>query len=327
MRPPKPSVEPEARHLHDAWATSVYSGLCFDERKWQLPVEAGASRPRPGAFGSPGFQRYPLRVKQVPNRTAALEEARRPPRCWRPGATFVADLRHAGGPTMGIAHFAKRILRLHGLQRRAAELGLPPVVRVAFPATSAAHLAHPWPAAMLRLVAPAAEMLSAEALGAAPCCFETTLVSAREDTYFAERADADALRSAAYAAARLPAARDPCAPVSACYFQRSEGSPGGRWEGGSRLIANRAGLLRRMELLVAERAIAAGAAGPGGAVRVVQANSTHGFEQQVATFAACDLLASVHGSHNANGIFMRPGAAFMELNPHKVGVLIYKRAC
>ena len=26
---------------------------------------------------------------------------------------------------------------------------------------------------------------------------------------------------------------------------------------------------------------------------------------------------SVHGSHNANVMWMRPGSAFMELNPHK----------
>ena len=30
-----------------------------------------------------------------------------------------------------------------------------------------------------------------------------------------------------------------------------------------------------------------------------------------------DVLASVHGSQNANVMWMRPGAAFMELNPYK----------
>ena len=34
-------------------------------------------------------------------------------------------------------------------------------------------------------------------------------------------------------------------------------------------------------------------------------------------FAQCDLLASVHGSQNANVMWMRRGAAFMEINPHK----------
>ena len=83
-------------------------------------------------------------------------------------------------------------------------------------------------------------------------------------------------------------------------------------------------------------------------MRVVNINSTHTFEQQVgggtasgnchlashsraphsshffmpprlqvATFAECDLMVSVHGSQNANLMFMRRGAAFMEINPFK----------
>ena len=50
---------------------------------------------------------------------------------------------------------------------------------------------------------------------------------------------------------------------------------------------------------------------------MVTVNSSHTFAQQVAAFAQCDVLASVHGSQNANVMWMRPGAAFMELNPHK----------
>ena len=41
------------------------------------------------------------------------------------------------------------------------------------------------------------------------------------------------------------------------------------------------------------------------------------FAEQVSLFASCDLLVSVHGSHNANVMWMRPGSAFMEINPHK----------
>ena len=108
----------EVTHLRDAsWQASVYHGLCFADRRWLLPVEKRPDLPRAAAFGSAAFQRFPLRIKPVPNRTHALLEEFRGSRCWHAGATFVADLRHAGGATMGIAHFAKRILRLHGLQR------------------------------------------------------------------------------------------------------------------------------------------------------------------------------------------------------------------
>lgn len=38
---------------------------------------------------------------------------------------------------------------------------------------------------------------------------------------------------------------------------------------------------------------------------------------QVREFASCDALCSVHGSQNANVMFMRPGSSFMEINPYK----------
>lgn len=304
---PSAFVAEEALNLRDVWSTSVYSGLCFDRNRWLLPVQR-----RPGvsaaAFRSPAFSRYPLQVKVVADRAKAL--APRKAACWREGVTFVADLRHGGGATMGIAHFAKRILRLHGLQQQAAAYGLARVDRIAFPATSAAHLAHSWPSSMLQLIAPAAATLSVEQLTAAPCCYETVVASARENTYFVRERDADVLRSAAYARAGLSAVRPACAPLRVCYFQRSEGKPSGRWEGGARLIANRAEVLQLMESIAASE-------GQGARVRVVNINSTHTFDQQVALFAGCDLMVSVHGSQNANLMFMRPGAAFMEINPYK----------
>ena len=219
----KPFVTSEAVHLHDAWSTSVYSGVCFEKRRrWVLPVQKRTSLHLP-SFTSMGFQRFPLQAQAVPDRNAAL--AQRKAKCWRSGVTFVADLRHGGGPTMGIAHFAKRILRLHGLQRHAAEYNLPTVDRVTFPATSAVHLAHSWPASVLKLIAPHALVESAETLIAAECCYETLIAAGRENTYFVQPADADALRDAAHKLARVPATRPPCAPVQACYFQRSEGRP------------------------------------------------------------------------------------------------------
>ena len=110
---PRIFVAPEAVHLGDVWQTSIYDSLCFSGKRWQLLVEERHDLPRLKQYSSPAFARYPLRVQAVPNRTAALAQQKE--RCWRDGLTFVADLKHGGGPTMGIAHFAKRILRLHGL--------------------------------------------------------------------------------------------------------------------------------------------------------------------------------------------------------------------
>ena len=201
-----PFVTPEAVHLHDVWSTSAYSGLCFEERRrWLLLVQDRPGLPGAAAFGSAGFSRFPLQVQTVTDRALALKQ--RAASCWRPGTTFVADLRHGGGATMGIAHFAKRVLRLHGLQRRAAEYRLPEVARFAFPATPAAHLRHSWPMHMLRIVAPSASVASVEALTATDCCYETVVVSAKENTYFVRPEDADNLRAAAHAAAGLPAQR------------------------------------------------------------------------------------------------------------------------
>ena len=140
-----------ALQLNDAWETTLYENVCFERRKWLLLAPSSL---RPAQYRSAHFSRFPLRLHAVGG-SMAEELARRRAGCWRGGVTFVADLRHYGGATMGIAHFAKRLLRLYGLQRAGA---LPEVARVAFPATSAAHLAHSWPSAMLRLVAPNAEV-------------------------------------------------------------------------------------------------------------------------------------------------------------------------
>jgi hypothetical protein len=300
-------VTPEAVHLHDPWQASAYSALCFEKRRWLLLVQQRNGLPHLRSFGTTSFSRFPLQVQVVANRAEALKL--RTQRCWRKGTTFVADLRHAG-QTMGLAHFAKRILRLHGLQRQSGEYQLPTIVRVAFPATTRKHLEHSWPSSLLRIVASNATVESSEDVIASECCYETVITSARENTYFVRSQDADAVRRAAWPLAGLPAQRPGCAPINACYFQRSEGRPGGRWEGGARVIVNRQELLRVMVAKVAELV-------PGGAVRIVNINSTHSFAEQVDTFARCDLLVSVHGSQNANIMFMRPGAAFMELNPHK----------
>ena len=308
-------VTAEAVHMHDDWSTSSFDSVCFAKRKWVLYVQQRPGLPRRQAFSSGGFSRYPLSAVVVPNRTSALEaHLAGHDGCWHAGTTFVADLRHGGGATMGIAHFAKRILRLHALQRDAARYGLPPVGRVAFPATSAAHLRHSWPASMLKLVAPTAAALPVDELSRTQCCFEHLVTSARENTYFLRRRDADVLRSAAYALAGVPPMRSACAPLRGCYFQRSEGKQGGRWEGGARVVVNKLELLRLMR----EGFAAHGVVSAAYAVDVVNINSTHTFGQQVALYASCVLMVSVHGSQNANLMFMRPGSAFMEVTraPH-----------
>ena len=281
-------ISEEALHLKDTWSTSVYSSLCFERKRWLLLVQQRAGLPPSKSFGSAAFQRYPLQVQVVPNRSAALAE--RKARCWKPGTTFVADLRHGGGATMGIAHFAKRVLRLHGLQQQSSAYGLPAVDRIAFPATSAAHLAHSWPSSMLKLVSPRAAEVPVDELTGHECCYETVVAAARENTYFVRRGEQDVLREAAYALAGVPPARAPCAPVSVCYFQRSEGKPGGRWEGGARVIVNRRELLRLMQLAI-DKIV------PGGLIRLVNINSTHTFAQQVALFASCDVMASYAHTH------------------------------
>ena len=306
---PRSFTSPEAIHLADAWKTSAYDDLCFARKRWILFVQQRDNLPRLKTFASAGFARYPLRAQPVANRTAAV--AQQAAGCWRDGTTFVADLKHGGGATMGIAHFAKRVLRLHGLQQQASLYGVGTVDRIAFPATSAAHLAHSWPTSLLRLVAPAAARVPVDGLTAGDgCCFRRVIASAREDTYFVRPEDADVVRTAAHTAAHVPRERAACAPIRACYFQRSEGSSAGRWEGGARLIVNRQEVLAAMARLVAAHT-------PAGTLALVNVNSSSTFEQQVDTFARCDVLVSVHGSQNANAMFMRPGTAFMELNPHK----------
>lgn len=307
-----------ALRLHDAWDTTLYNGVCFEGRRWNLLVDdgslsklpwSGGRRPAPKGFKASAFQRFPIQLRQVSSKTEALRAAQAQGACWQPGVTFLADLRHAGGPTMGIAHFAKRILRLYGLQQAYAGLG---VDRIVFPATSAAHLAHSWPASMLQLLGHDqrargdAHLVNAAALLRQPCCFEHLMVSSRENTYFTRFEDADALRRKAHALAGVPAASATCARPVACYFQRAEGAPGGKWEGGPRTVVNREAVQQRMRALL-----------PRGEVRIVSANSSHSFAEQVRLFASCDLLVSVHGSHNANIMWMRPGSAFMEVNPHK----------
>ena len=283
--------------MHDKWMTSMYSGLCFERKRWVLYVQQRDGLPRASTFLSAAFTRFPLQIEIVPNRTVTIDA--KSATCRKGGATFLADLRHGGGATMGIAHFAKRILRLHGLQREAAGYGLPPVARISFPATSAAHLAHSWPKAMRQLVNPDAAAEPVELMSSRDCCYDTVVVSARENTYFLRAQDANVLRTAAYRMAGVPVRRDAGAPVQACYFQRSEGKPGGRWEGGARVIVNRRALLSRMAEAISRHA-------PGGVARLVNINSTHTFAQQVSalcrvpssTASQCVQANSRHASFN-----------------------------
>ena len=76
------------------------------------------------------------------------------------------------------------------------------------------------------------------------------------------------------------------------------------------MIVNKQAVLKAMVRIARSRISSA-------RVRVVTVNSSHTFAQQLSVFASCDLMVSVHGSQNANVMFMRAGAAFMELNPHK----------
>jgi len=294
-------------HLADTpWRVSLYNSLCFADRRWQLLYTAGAGRPPPqSTYSSAGFERFSVRLLRVRNRTEALAAKRR--QCWVDGVVFVADLKHAGGGAMGIAHFAKRILRLWGIVRQHEVYRIPDVQHIVFPSTSALQLAHDWPQSMIKLIAPSGVLTTpAENLLRSPCCYEHVVVSGRANTYFVREEDANELRLRAYRMAGVAEQRDTCAPPSLCYFRRSEGAAGGKWEGGPRVIVNVLDVLGIME---------AAAQGAGARMRVVNANSSHSFAEQVQLFASCNVLVSVHGSHNANVMWMRPRSAFIELNP------------
>lgn len=288
----------ESSTLHDAWHSAVYRHLCFDQRRWVLRTQRKLTGDVwHSAFRA--FERFPLVQAVEPQRsTCGNEEG---------NLTFIADLRHAGSRPPGIAHFAKRVLRLWGVQRQQPSLAFE---RIVFPATTSEQLRSDWIQSLLQLVAPHVAIVPAEELVSLPReCFARALASGRSDTYFTRPKDAEALRLRAYQLARVADQRA-CVPLRACYFRRAEGIVAGRWEGGPRMVANRKELLRLMANVVNTVA-------PGGAVAQVGVNSSHSFAEQVALFASCDVLVSVHGSHNANLMFMRPGSAFIELNPHK----------
>ena len=254
------------------WRVSMYNDLCFNahRKRWVLPTTA--AQPDASRVRSTAFQRYPLSFSRVSE----------PVNSSYGGVTFIADLRHAGTGPPGIAHFAKRLLRLYGLEQQAQRYGLPPVSRVVFPATTRRQLSMAWPAALLRLVAPDASIVAADELMAAGrgsadagrgLCFAHVAVSAREDTYFVRPEDADRLRARAHALASVPP-RERCAPLRACYFRRSEGASDGKWEGGARVVANWRHVLSLMQSIVNTVA-------PGGTVDVVAANSSMSFFEQV----------------------------------------------
>ncbi|KAL3903117.1 MAG: hypothetical protein SGPRY_011803 [Prymnesium sp.] len=297
--------------LGDEWQTTLFNQLCFDpslsaprRSRWVLPYTR--AQPNASKHKAPALVRFPLTF--LPSETGG----------WGSGGevvggvSFIADLRHAGGGPPGIAHFAKRMLRLHALQIRAGELGLPRVGRVVFPATSSSQLSTGWPRALLALIAPLASTLPSDHLTTHPRCFAHAITSSRENTYFTRPADAHELRAKAYLTSLLPLSRPPCAPLRGCYIQRAQGGRAntGTWEGGPRTVANWEGVVRQMKRIVA-------AVAPGGRVEIVRVNSSMSFAAQVREFASCDALCSVHGSQNANVMFMRPGSSFMEINPYK----------
>lgn len=161
------SLFEHATDLRDPeWVVSMYNGLRFSQKKWILP-QRGSSRVRSSAF-----QRFPLTFAPKDfNETAASEHVA--------GVSFVADLRHAGSGPPGIAHFAKRILRLHGLQQQALRYKLPPVNHIIFPATTSKQLLQQWPKALLKLIAPDARTIPADELLNRTWHFAHVVVSAK----------------------------------------------------------------------------------------------------------------------------------------------------
>ena len=63
---------------------------------------------------------------------------------WRAGVAFVADERHSSASGASIAHYAKRILRLYGVQRRSSELQLPLIEHIVLPSTPRENMRRSW---------------------------------------------------------------------------------------------------------------------------------------------------------------------------------------
>lgn len=127
---------PRALVVGGEWNVSIFSTVCFEAGgekhggggAWQLPLGVAEER-RLGpagleqlrtALSSSGFQRYRAEIVVVPTMREHVARRR-----WAAGAAFIADQRHASASGVSIAHFSKRVLRLYGVQRRAAELRLP----------------------------------------------------------------------------------------------------------------------------------------------------------------------------------------------------------
>ena len=91
-----------ALRLHDPWDTTLYNDVCFEGRKWHLLVDESSldTLPHTGRRSTPrykakAFQRFPIQLRKVTSKAAALSAAKAGA-CWRPGLSFIADLRHAG---------------------------------------------------------------------------------------------------------------------------------------------------------------------------------------------------------------------------------------
>ena len=317
-QPPSSACEPHScgafdrvarvAHVGGAWNLSLFSTLCFEgpEEGWVLPTDNVAAfaswttdHGARAAFANAGFQQYRARPRLL---RKGLKREFLASRNWMAGAAFIVDEGHMSASGASPAHFAKRLLRLYGAtQGTKGSAALPTFEHLVLPTTPTRNLDRSWFRALRKLAyplpSPLLHMHSAEGLLAqAPVCFEHIAISGTEDTYFVSAADASRMRGRAYKLAGV--AREPeCgAPRSACYFRRSEGM--------ARRVSNEADVLAA----IATRF---------GRVRVVGADSSSSFAEQVSTFASCDLLVSVHGSQNANIMWMRPGAAFLEINPPK----------
>lgn len=272
-----------------AWMLSIIRDACFDGSRWSIRVT------------------NPLHAWQRSAFQSAPTLARRG-RCGRNGsvlgAAFLVDMRRVrGGQPVGIAHFAKRVLRAFGAVREGAP-GLPPIRALAIPALRAEQIFDsPWISAVLRLAQPrGAALYTAERLSRERPCFAALVTSSRESTYFTTREAAHSFRLRAWRAASVKAPTHAHRKKTFCHFARARG----RLEGGPRKVANEARV---------RAALARIAEDEGGALAVVSTNSSQPFSTQVRTFEACDVLVSVHGSHNANIMWMRAGALFAELNP------------
>lgn len=325
------STLPRVSHFDDYLQMSVFRGAVFDggDGNFLMPCE-GTAEACAAALGP--LTRQIMRFTPLSSTTGmpkfkAMNES-------KPCARFMAGVScvvdevhpHASG---SLAHFSKRILPWFF----AYTLGHVRCDRFLFPRTPAAL--EPWFRGVTDLaLGTANDSVLGGAVEAPPrlfmeqlrgrTCLGAVRLLYRPHTYFVDEAEALAFKRRAWAHVGLGA--PPARPAGdawrdawrVCYLTRAPGR---------RLIRNAFNPSETKAAIAAalrQEARRRGRREPAVTMEDITPTPHTSFEDQVRMFARCDLLASPHGSQNANAIFMRPGSVFLEINPPKFFYFSYE---